>query len=138
MTVFTITVYYSVTCMCLYMQTSAGPPIIIMQPEDQLKVDIDSNAVFTCGALAFPKHQISWTFTNDAGVQTPIISTEYNTDVTKYLINRANGTSSFGTLTVLMVNFDDRGTYSCNASNAMGYVSANATLTIHSKKFTTS
>ena len=116
------------------MQTSAGPPIIIMPPVDQLEVDSGNNALFTCGALAFPEHQISWTFTNAAGVQTPIITTEYDTESTKYLISYENGTSSFGTLTVLMVNFDDCGTYSCNASNTVGYVNANARLTIHGKK----
>ena len=123
---------YSLICMCMH--TFVGPPVIIMPPKDQLEVNNGDNIVFMCGALAFPEHQVSWTFTNAAGVQMLIISTEYEVELTKYLINHENGISSFGTLTVLNVNFDDRGTYSGNASNAIGYVNANTTLTIHGKK----
>ena len=57
-------------------------------------------------------------------------------DTDKYRINRANGTSNFGTLTVVNVNFEDRGTYSCNASNEIGFVGASTTLTVHGKLYT--
>ena len=54
-------------------------------------------------------------------------------DTTKYRINRANGLVTFGMLTVVNVNFDDRGTYSCNVSNEIGFAVASATLTVHGK-----
>ena len=54
-------------------------------------------------------------------------------DTPKYRISRANGLVTFGMLTVMNVNFDDHGTYSCNASNEIGFAVASATLTVHGK-----
>ena len=114
-----------------------GPPVISIPPEDQFAINNGSNVVFTCGALAIPQHQVSWTFINYSGEEMPIINTQNdnNVNTAKYQINNtnANDTENFGRLTVLDVRFADRGIYSCNATNEIGFDEANATLTVHGK-----
>ena len=108
-----------------------GPPVISTPPEDQFIINNGSSAVFTCGALAIPAHEVYWTFTNASGVTSPVISTQDNMNTTKYQINTVNGTTYFGTLTVTDVRYEDRGVYTCNATNDIGSDLANATLTVH-------
>ena len=62
----------------------------------------------------------------------PIISTTDIVDTAKYRINRdRSSTMDFGSLTVLDVHFSDRGTYSCNASNVIAFVTVEADLTVY-------
>ena len=117
---------------CVYfLSPSLGPPVISTPPVDQFVINNGSNAVFTCGALAIPPHEVYWTFTNASGVTSPVISTMDGMNTTKYLINTVNGTVNFGTLTVTDVRYEDRGVYTCNATNEIGSDLANATLTVH-------
>ena len=102
-------------------------------PTNQFEINNGSNAIFNCSVLAFPEHQIFWTFTSDSGFEIPVLSTEDGMDTPKYHINRENGAATFGMLTVMNVNFQDHGMYSCNASNEIGFAVASATLTVHGK-----
>ena len=111
---------------------SSGLPVISIGPIDHSTINNGSIANFICYALASPEHQVSWTFTNPSGVQMPIISTTDMVDTAKYRINRdRSSVMDFGSLTVLDVRFNDRGTYSCIASNSIGSVTAEANLTVH-------
>ena len=68
-----------------------------------------------------------------------IISTTDGVDTqsSKYRINLDRGSAmDFGSLTVLDVRLSDCGTYSCNASNSIGSITAEADLTVHGKYFT--
>ncbi len=107
-----------------------GPPSILLPPEDA--VIIDGNSVtFQCEVFAFPEHQTSWTFTDIEGVTTEIISTDSN-DTEKYSAERGReDRGAFGQLTVMNVQYGDRGTYSCTAHNPQGSRTASATLTVH-------
>ena len=115
----------------------SGPPVISETPSNQFVINNGSNAVFVCYARASPLHQISWTFTNASGVQSPLINTlSSDSDTTKYSINRERDNDrSFGSLTVYDVRFSDRGTYTCNVSNSIGSVSSAADLTVHGEHF---
>ena len=106
--------------------------MIFTAPEDRFVIDNGSSAMFVCGALAVPPHNVSWTFTNASGVTIPVISTLDSMNSTKYQVNRMNGTMDFGTLTVTNVHYDDRGAYTCNATNSFGFDVASAILTVHS------
>ena len=117
-----------------FLSLSLGPPVISTPPEDQFVINNGSSAMFTCGALAIPPHEVYWIFTNASGVTSQIISTMDNMDTTDYQINRdMNNTDCFGTLTVTDVRYMDRGVYTCNATNEIGSDLANATLTVHGK-----
>ncbi len=104
-----------------------GPPSILLPPEDA--VIIDGNSVtFQCEVFAFPEHQTLWTFTDSEGVTMEIISN----DTEKYSVERdREDHGEFGQLTVMNVQYEDRGTYSCTAQNPQGSRTANATLTVH-------
>ena len=115
-----------------FLSLFSGPPVISTRPMDQFIINNGSNAVFTCGALAIPSHEVYWTFTNASGTF-PIISTLDSMNTTKYQINSENGTMYFGTLTVIDVGYVDRGVYTCNATNDIGSDLANATLTVHGR-----
>ena len=61
-----------------------------------------------------------------------IISTMDKVDTAKYRINSHRSIAmDFGSLTVLDVHFSDRGTYSCNASNDIAFVTVEADLTVY-------
>ena len=112
---------------------NSGPPLISTEPMDQTIINNGSNAVFTCFALAFPQHSVLWTFTNFDGVTMDIISTSDANDTSKYQIIRDSGSNRFGELTVLDVQFSDRGTYNCTAENSVGSETSGAILTVHGK-----
>ena len=98
---------------------------------DQFIINNGSSAVFTCGALAFPEHNIFWAFTNFNGTEEAIISTETIGSSSKYAIVTERSNSRFGELTVMNVEFGDRGVYTCSATNGIGTVMASANLTVH-------
>ena len=112
-----------------FITLSLGPPVISLGPADHSTINNGSSVDFRCYALASPEHQVSWTFINPSGVRMLIISTTDMMDTAKYRINRGSA-MDFGSLTVLDVRFSDRGTYSCNASNNIGSVTAEANLTV--------
>ena len=103
-----------------------GEPVITNPPLDQFVVNDGSSAVFICIALAVPEHTISWTFTNSSGVVTDIVS-----DDSKYSIMANRSTTRFGELTVMNVVYEDRGVYTCTATNSIGSDTASANLTVH-------
>ena len=109
--------------------------MISVPPEDQFAINNGSSAVFTCGALAIPPHQVYWTFTDSNGVETPIVNTLDGTNTSKHQINNMSDTTDFGSLTITDIRFEDRGTYACNATNDIGSDVANASLTVHGKSF---
>ena len=51
----------------------------------------------------------------------------------KYLIIRDSGSNRFGELTILDVQFSDRGSYYCTAENIIGSETRGAILTVHGK-----
>ena len=103
-----------------------GDPVIIAPPEDQFSINNGSSAVFVCRALAFPNHIISWTFTDISGVVTESISSD-----SKYSIVDDRNINRFGELTVVNVDYRDRGVYTCTATNSIGSDMASANLTVH-------
>ena len=107
-----------------------GPPIIFIPPVDQFEIN-GSSAVFQCEASAVPNHTVFWTFTNSDGSTLSIIGTTEN-DTNKYKVKRVRGIGAgFGELTVLGVQYRDRGTYTCTAMNSVGSDVSNASLTVH-------
>ena len=111
--------------------TSPGPPIIFVPPVDQFEINNGSSAVFQCEASAVPEHDVFWTFTNSDGSTLSIISTT-ESDTDKYQIKRMRGIGAgFGELTVLDVQYGDRGSYTCTAMNSVGSDVSNASLTVH-------
>ena len=108
-----------------------GEPLITDGPVDLFIITNGSSAVFSCGAQAFPEHNISWTFTNFNGTEEAIISTAMTGSSSKYLIVVERNNSRFGELTVMNVEFGDRGVYTCSAANDVGTVMASANLTVH-------
>ena len=103
-----------------------GEPVIVAPPMDQFTINDGFSAVFECDALAEPEHTISWTFTNSTGAVTEIFS-----DGNKYSIVANRSTTRFGELTVMNVDYEDRGVYTCTATNSIGYDRASANLTVH-------
>ena len=103
-----------------------GLPAIATPPSNQFTINDGSSATFTCDALAFPEHNISWTFTNISGVVTDIVS-----DGNNYSIVANCSTTRFGELTVMNVDYEDRGVYTCTATNSFGFDKASANLTVH-------
>ena len=102
---------------------------------DQLIINNGSSAVFTCGAQAFPAHNIFWTFISFNGTEEAVINTVMAGSSSKYLIVDERINSRFGELTVMNVEFGDRGVYTCSAANDVGIVMASANLTVHGKCF---
>lgn len=104
---------------------------MITVPPNQLIIINNSNAIFTCVSLrVFPQHHIAWTFIDSSGREIEIIHTQDGDNSSKYSINRESGTTRFGTLTIVNATFEDRGIYSCNASNEVGQAEASANLTV--------
>ena len=104
----------------------AGIPVIITSPLNTFTINDGSSVIFTCEALAIPEHTISWTFTNINGVMTDIAS-----DDSKYSIVANRSATRFGELTVMNVDYGDRGVYTCTATNSIGSDRASANLTVH-------
>ena len=101
---------------------------MITVPPNQLNIINNSNATFTCVSLrVFPQHHIVWTFSDSNGREIEIIHTQDGGNSSKYSINHESGTTI---LTIVNATFEDRGTYSCNASNEVGQAEASANLTV--------
>ena len=111
----------------------SGPPIIFVPPVDQFEINNGSSAVFQCEASAVPNHTVFWNFTNSDGTTQSIISTtEPDTNTNKYQIKQMRGIGAgFGELTVLDVQYEDRGRYTCTAMNSIGSDVSDANLTVH-------
>ena len=110
---------------------SPGRPLIFVPPVDQYEINNGSNAVFQCEASAVPNDDVFWTFTNFNGSTVSVIDTT-SPDTDKYQIGRTRGVSAgFGELTVLNVQYEDRGTYACTAMNIIGSDTSDANLTVH-------
>ena len=108
-----------------------GPPLIFAPPVDQYEINNGSSAVFQCEASAMPSHDVFWTFTNFNGSTVSIIDTTLP-DTDKYQIKRTRGFGTgFGELTVLNVQYKDRGMYVCTAMNIIGLDDSDANLTVH-------
>ena len=111
---------------------SPGPPLIFVPPVDQFVINNGSSAVFQCEASAVPDHNVFWTFTNYSNNSTRIIISTTEPDTNKYQVKHARGTGAgFGELTVLNVQYGDRGRYTCTAMNSLGSDISNANLTVH-------
>ena len=114
---------------------SVGCPLIFVPPVDQFEINNGSSAVFQCEASAVPDHNVFWTFTNSSGSTRAIISTTGGNS-NKYQINHVRGIGAgFGELTVLDVQYEDRGRYTCTAMNSVGSGISNANLTVHGEPF---
>lgn len=82
-----------------------------------------------CSAVALPQHSISWRFISYDGVEVNITS-----DSSKYRINLEVGNSSrFSELSILNVQFSDRGRYICIAENVLGTDTKEANLKVVGK-----
>ena len=88
------------------------------------------NLIFSCEAIANPPHNISWSYTNASGFLSPSIVNINSTNTSKYLIQLDISRSDYGQLTVLDINYEDRGTYTCTAVNSVGQVSDDGILTV--------
>ena len=114
---------------------SPGHPLIFVPPVDQFEINNGSSAVFQCEASAVPEHDVFWTFTNSDGITLSIISTT-ESDTDKYQVKRMRRIGAgFGELTVLDVQYEDRGRYTCTAMNSIGSDVSNASLTVHGELF---
>jgi len=110
---------------------SPGRPLIYVPPVDQYEINNGSSAVFQCEASAVPNDDVFWTFTNFNGSTVSIIDTTLP-DTDKYQIKRMRRIGAgFGELTVLNVQYEDRGTYTCTAMNIIGSDTSDANLTVH-------
>ena len=108
-----------------------GRPLIFVPPVDQYEINNGSSAVFQCEASAVPDHDVFWTFTNFNSSRVSVIDTT-SPDTNKYQIGRMRGIrAGFGELTVLNVQYEDRGTYACKAMNIIGSDDSDANLTVH-------
>ena len=111
-----------------------GPPDIINAPVNTIQID-DNNVTLVCNALALPQHNISWMYQRmSSDVDRNIISSSSSDTNMKYLINNTVNTTSFGTLTITNLQYDDRGIYTCVAANERGAVSASAVVNVHGKE----
>ena len=110
-----------------------GPPDIIDPPADTIQID-DNDVTLICNALSLPQHNITWMYQRmRSDVGKDIISTSSSDTNMKYLINNTVNTTSFGTLTITNLQYDDRGIYTCVAANEHGAVSADAMVNVHGK-----
>ena len=85
---------------------------------------------FSCEAIANPPHIISWSYTNASGFLNPDIIDINSANTSKYIIQPDISRSGYGQLTVLNINYEDRGTYTCTAFNSVGRVSYDGILTV--------
>ena len=113
------------SCICiLYACTDA--PVVINPPVDQVTINNGSSIMFVCEANASSEHTLSWAFTNSTGTVTEIVN-----DGSKYSFVANHSTTRFGELTVMNVDYEDRGLYTCTATNSIGSNRASANLTVH-------
>ena len=120
---------YFTVCDHLY----TGPPDIIDPPVNTIEID-DNDVTLICTALALPQHNITWMYQRmRSNVGRDIISTSSSDTNMKYLINNTVNTTSFGTLTITNLQYDDRGIYTCVAANVHDAVSADAMVNVHGK-----
>ena len=111
-----------------------GPPDIIDPPVNTTQID-DNNVTLVCNAIAVPQHNITWMYQRmSSDVGRNIISSSSSDTNMKYLINNTVNTTSFGTLTITNLQYDDRGIYTCVAANEHGAVSASAMVNVHGKE----
>ena len=96
-----------------------------MPPMNQTVIS-GSSVSFTCGVHTFLEHNISWKFNNSEGTVIDIVYPG------KYFFkDNYTMTTSFRELTVVNVDYEDRGVYTCNATNSIGSVVASANLRVH-------
>ena len=107
----------------------SGPPLIFSPPVDGFVIP-GGIPVFQCTALAFPMHEVEWTFVNSTGESALIITTIEGNN-TKYNIDNKMSSPTLGQIVILDVQYSDRGEYVCRAINKVGIISASATLTVH-------
>ena len=101
-------------------------PCIHNAINDEFKNETD-NVPFLCQAVGEPVPDISWYF-NDIMINVSDNSSKY------MIVSRSlNITTTENTLTVYNVTSSDVGTYTCNASNAIGSVTEFGILSITSK-----
>ena len=111
-----------------------GPPDIIVVPMNTTQID-GNNVTLVCHAIALPQHNITWMYQRmSSDVGRNIISSSSSDANMKYLINNTVNTTSFGTLTITNLQYDDRGIYTCVAANEHGAVSASAMVNVHGKE----
>ena len=98
--------------MSAYNHTLAVPAAITTGASD-ITVLVNSDATFTCIFETNPTpFEYDWQFTNSTGTTVRLINDD------KYVIQSSSGDNSFTTtLTVTSATYDDRGTYSCGATN---------------------
>ncbi len=91
----------------------------------------DLHVTFSCVAIAYPEHNISWSYEDANGnIMNNIITTSsMNTFKYQILAERMN----FGQLRVLNVVYNDRGTYTCTATNTVGSVVDSGNLTVQGR-----
>ena len=120
---------------CLYI---IGPPDILVGPTGTIEID-DNNVTLVCKAIALPQHNITWMFQirNNTNNKTMIINTSSPGPNVKYLIDNNINSTSFGTLTITNLQYNDRGVYTCIAANVYGTVSDEAMVNVHGKNFIT-
>jgi len=112
---------------------TVGPPDIIKASENIIEIN-SNNVTLTCYALALPQHNITWMFQRmRSNVSRDVISTSPSDTSIKYVINKTANTTSFGTLTITNLQYDDSGVYTCVAANDHGAVSTDAVVNVHGK-----
>ena len=97
---------------------------------DQYEINNGSSVVFQCEASAVPLHDVFWNFTNFNGSTVSIIDTT-SPDTDQYQIKQRRAIEAgFGELTVLNVQYEDRGMYTCTAVNIIGFDMSDANLIV--------
>lgn len=89
--------------------TFVGQPAIIHHPVDEDRIEGDS-VTFECFGTGDPPPTITWIFNN-----TKLNNSE------KYTISTIAAGSDFGSLTIFDLTYFDRGVYTCNVTNDIGF-----------------
>lgn len=97
----------------------SGPPAIINGPVNQKRIEGDS-VTFSCFATGDPIPEVTWRFNNSLIL----------TNNTKYSVGDITEGIEFGSLTISDLNYFDKGTYECTASNVNGTSSLDVLLEI--------
>ncbi|KAL5487212.1 hypothetical protein EMCRGX_G019787 [Ephydatia muelleri] len=110
-----------------------GIPRVEISPVSSVVISTNS-ATFSCFSYANPPPVVWWVFTSNAlGSSTNLSNGSYYNIATvpdSIVVN--------STLSIYNVQYQDRGQYNCTASNVVGTVSSEATLTVHVKPVVTS
>ncbi len=103
-----------------------GPPKLITGPTDATIINGNS-VTFICEGRADPQHDVIWSFDN-----TIIASTTINdTQSSKYLLNSdIKPEATYGSLSVMDVQYSDRGVYQCSLNNTVSTITSSASLTV--------